>query len=82
MGHIISLGPGGALDLSRIVAVGRVTSAPIKRLLAAAGPQHVINLTYGYPRQSVVLLDNGYLAVVSLTVEDILDKLYPGEETF
>lgn len=56
-------------------AYWNVKSAPVRRLLEAAGPGRVLNMTYGYPRQSVVLLDNGYLAVVSLTVEELLEHL-------
>ncbi len=51
----------------------------VKRLLEAAGPQRVLNLTYGYPRQSVALLDNGCLAVLSLSVEELLERLNAGE---
>ncbi len=79
MKNPISLGPGGLLDAARIVAVARARSAPVKRLLEAAGPQRVLNLTYGYPRQSVALLDNGCLAVLSLSVEELLERLNAGE---
>jgi regulator of extracellular matrix RemA (YlzA/DUF370 family) len=82
MGYLVVLGRGGALDPDRVVAVARAKSAPVKRLLEAAGPSRVINMTYGYPRQSVVLLDNGYLAIVSLTIEELMAKLYPGGEVF
>ena len=82
MAYLMQLGHGGALDPTRIVAIARAKSAPVKRLLEAAGPGQVINLTYGYPRQSVVLLDNGYLAVISLTIEELLAKLYPDESMF
>jgi regulator of extracellular matrix RemA (YlzA/DUF370 family) len=77
MTHYIKLGRGGWLAASRIVAVARARSAPVRRLLEAAGPGRVINLTYGYPRESVVLLDNGCLAVTSLTPEELLDRLSP-----
>lgn len=80
MSQLINLGPGGALDLARVVAVGRAKSAPVKRMLEAAGPRYVLNLTYGYPRQSVVLLDNGCLAVLSLTVEELLGRLEADRE--
>ncbi len=75
MSRWIHLGPGGLIGRWQIVAVGRAKSAPVRRLLEAAGPGKVLNMTYGYPRQSVVLLDNGFLAVVSLTVEELLEHL-------
>lgn len=75
MPKLVSIGRGGAIDLDQVVAVARASSAPIKRLLEAAGPSRVINLTYGEPRQSVVLFDNGCMAVVSLSVEAVLHLL-------
>lgn len=75
MTKLIQLGRGGAIAPERVVAVARASSAPIKRLLEAAGPSRILSLTYGEPRQSVLLLDNGYLIVVSLTIEELLGKL-------
>ena len=82
MSKPIMLGHGGAINPEQVLAIGRAGSAPIKRLLKEAGQGKVLNLTYGYPRQSVILLNNGYLAIVSLTVEDILETLYPGIGVF
>ncbi len=78
-GRWIDLGRGGALAADRVVAAARAQSAPIKRLLEAAGPSHVLNLTYGEPRATVVLLDSGHLAVISLPLETFLAKLYGSE---
>ncbi len=72
MNDWIELGMGGAIDRRRIVAIGNPRSSHIRRLLTAAGPDKVLNLTYGYPREAVLVLDNGYLAVVSLTIEELL----------
>lgn len=69
MSNLIAVGRGGAVDADRIVAVARISSAPIKRLLKAAGQARVIDLTYGEPSQTVLVLDNGCLAVVSLPPE-------------
>lgn len=80
MTRLVSLGRGGAIDLDHVVAVARANSAPIKRLLESAGPSRVVNLTYGEPRQSVILFDNGCLAVVSLSVEAVLNTLARAEE--
>jgi len=82
MNRMIRVGEGGAIAEKNIVAVVRANSSPVKRLLESAGPGRVINLTYGYPRKSVVLFDNGFLAIVSLTVEEILSSYYSGEEVF
>lgn len=80
MTTLISIGRGGAIDLDHVVAVARASSAPVKRLLEAAGPARVLNLTYGEPRQSVILFDNGCLAVVSLAVEEVLATIARCEE--
>jgi hypothetical protein len=58
-----------------VVAFARASSAPVKRLLEAAGPSRVLNLTYREPRAAVIVLDNGYLAVVSLSVEEVIASL-------
>ncbi len=71
----LDLGRGGLITLDRIVAVARANSAPVKRLLEAAGPARVLNLTYGEPRQSVIVLDNGYLAVVTPTPETLMEMI-------
>jgi regulator of extracellular matrix RemA (YlzA/DUF370 family) len=76
MPRILILGRGGSIDADRVVAVASAKSAPIKRLLQAIGPERVLNLTYGYPRQAVILFDNGYLAVVSRTVDELARALH------
>ncbi len=74
-GRWISLGRGGAIAADRVIAVGRASSASIKRLLEAAGPSAVINLTYGEPRQTVLVMDTGHLTVISHPLEQILSQL-------
>jgi regulator of extracellular matrix RemA (YlzA/DUF370 family) len=71
----ITVGRGGAFAADRVIAVGRASSASIKRLLEAAGPAAVVNLTYGDPRQTVLVMDTGHLVVVSQPLEQILDLL-------
>lgn len=78
MTRFVVLGRGGVIDADRVVAIVRARSAPVKRLLEAAGPSRLINLTYGEPRQSVVLLDNGFLAVVTLAPDALLKLIENG----
>lgn len=75
MARYVFLGKGGLVNADRIVAVSRARSAPVKRLLDAAGPSQVFHLIYGYPRQSVILLDTGHLAVTTLTLEELATLL-------
>jgi regulator of extracellular matrix RemA (YlzA/DUF370 family) len=79
MSNWIQVGEGGVIDKRRVVAIGRVRSAPILRLLKSTDPTRILVLTYGYPRQSVLLLDNGYLAIVSTSLEDLLATYHGGQ---
>lgn len=75
MPRMLLLGRGGSVNVDRIVAIAPFKSKPIKRLLDAAGPGKVLNLTYGYPRHSVILLDNGFMVITSQLVEELVDSL-------
>ncbi len=79
MTNWIDLGRGGAIAAHRVIGAARANSAPVKRLLQAAGNARVINLTYGEPRETVLILEGGYLAVISLPLEAFLAKLYRSE---
>jgi regulator of extracellular matrix RemA (YlzA/DUF370 family) len=74
MARMMVIGRGGAIDIDRVIALMPARSAPVKRLLAQV-PQQVINMTYGYPRRSVILLDNGYFVLTSLTVAQLVNEL-------
>lgn len=73
--RVIDVGRGGAIVAGRVVAVGRAASAPMRRLVQAVGPERVINLTFGRPRQAVVVLDSGHIALVALSPEAIARRL-------
>lgn len=71
----IDVGRGGVISASRVIAVARANSAPIKRLLQAVGPARVLNLTYGDPRETVLILENGYVAVTGVSMEALIQRL-------
>lgn len=75
MPRMLRLGQGGGVDMDRVAAVAPFRSKPIKRLLDTAEAGQVMNLTYGYPRHSVILLDNGYLIITSLTLDELIQAL-------
>jgi regulator of extracellular matrix RemA (YlzA/DUF370 family) len=75
MVHWIAVGQGGVIDTRRIVAVANARSAPVKRWLENTAPARIINLTYGYPRRSVILLDNDYLLIVSISPSELIQML-------
>lgn len=72
---MLTFGRGGIVDAAHVVAVAAARSAPIKRLLLKTPTERILNLTYGYPRESVLILDNGFLVIVSLTVEALSQLL-------
>ena len=65
----------GAVAFGRLVAVAQIESAPIKRLIQATQPSHVVILTGGRKRQTVLVLDSGHLIVSPLTVAEVLVEL-------
>lgn len=80
MPRMIILGRGGSVDADRVVAIAPFKSKPIKRLLDAVDSGKVLNLTYGYPRQSVILLENGFVVVTSRTVEELVRAFHDGSK--
>lgn len=86
MTRVLQLGHGGFIIPQRVVAIAGAKSAPIIRLLKATDPSRIIDLTYGYPRRSVVIMDNGYVVLSSRTQKDIaraigLDEEKPHEKS-
>lgn len=76
MNRFLTLGRGGVIDASRIIVIASVRSAPVKRVLSLTPPERIISLTYGYPRESVLVLDGGYLVVVSQTIDELSNILH------
>lgn len=72
---IVLLGEYGFVKAERILTVGKVNSAPMRRLLASLPREKVVYLTGGRRRQSVVLLDTGHAVVTALTVEEVRARL-------
>lgn len=71
MAKILLLGHGGSINLNRVIAIAPVKSDPIQRLVKATDASHVLNLTYGYPRRSIIILDNGYVVLSSRTPDEL-----------
>jgi regulator of extracellular matrix RemA (YlzA/DUF370 family) len=80
MSKILILGRGGSIHTERVVAVAHAKSAPILRLVKATHPSRVLNLTYGYPRRAVIILDGGYVVLSSRTPDELAKALGWGEE--
>lgn len=80
MAKILLLGRGGAINMDRVIAVAHARSAPIRRLIEATDDSRLLNLTYGYPRRSVLILDDGILVISSRTPQELARALGMCEE--
>ena len=68
-------GRGGGLAATRIVAIARADSAPVRRMVEAVGWERIIDLTFGQPRRALAILDSGHVVALSLTPEELLEQL-------
>jgi regulator of extracellular matrix RemA (YlzA/DUF370 family) len=66
----------GMILADRVVAVGLVESAPIKRLLAALPLEKIVVLTGGRRRRSVLVLDSGHVVVTAMSVMEVEAALW------
>ncbi len=71
MANMILLGEGGSINPKHVIAVAHAKSEPIKRMLKMLPATQILDLTYGYPRNTVVVLDNGMLAITSYTIDQM-----------
>ncbi len=65
----------GVVALDRIVAVGRVGSAPIKRLLKVIPPPRVVVLTGRRRKETVIFLDSGHAVITAVPLDEIKRRL-------
>ncbi|MBX3057910.1 MAG: DUF370 domain-containing protein [Anaerolineae bacterium] len=65
----------GLVAAGRIVAIGLSEAAPMRRLVQQTPASHVIVLTGGQKRQTVLVLDSGHVVITSLTAVELLDLL-------
>ena len=79
MANMLILGRGGSINAERVIALAHAKSAPIVRLVQATDPCHVLNMTYGYPRRSVIILDNGFIVISSRTPDELARAVGMGE---
>jgi regulator of extracellular matrix RemA (YlzA/DUF370 family) len=60
----------GLVAARRIVAVGQAEAAPIRRLIQETAASHVVILTGGQKRQTVLVMDSGHVVITPLTMEE------------
>jgi regulator of extracellular matrix RemA (YlzA/DUF370 family) len=75
MGEWIVVGKGGVVAVDRVLVVAQASSAPIRRLVEAVGRDRVVDLTFGRPRQAVVVLDSGHVVLASMDPKALLERL-------
>jgi len=80
MPKVLILGRGGSINVDRVIAVAHAKSAPISRLIQSTDDSKVLNLTFGYPRRSVLVLDNGFIVLSSRTPDELARALASCEE--
>lgn len=71
MMHWVDLGDNGLIVTQRIVAVGKADAAAMRRLVAETPATHVVDLTGGAKRRSVVVLDSDHIVLTAMTVLDV-----------
>lgn len=67
----LQLGEGGLVKTEDIIALGRARSAPLQRLLKTTPPERLLDLTYGHPRNVILILRGGYVVVATPTLEEV-----------
>lgn len=75
MAKWIEIGTIGMIESARIVAIGKVNSAPIRRMINETPSANILIFTGGQRRQSVLVLDSGHLVVTAMTLETLLTLL-------
>lgn len=72
----------GLIAVERIVAVGRATAAPMKRLIRKAPATKVIVLTGGRRRVTAVALDSGHIVITAVPLAELkrqIEESWPDE---
>ena len=78
--RMISVGEGGSINPADVVLIASMASTPIKRLVRHTDPQKIVNLTYGYPRRSLIVFANGFIAITHLPVDTLTRMICSGRE--
>jgi len=68
----------GLVDSRRIVTAARYDSMPIRRMVQMTSSSHVIMLTNGRKRKSVLVLDSGHVVVTPLDLDELMEWLDRG----
>jgi regulator of extracellular matrix RemA (YlzA/DUF370 family) len=74
--ELVHVGFGNVLALNRVIAIVSPDAAPTKRLVHEGRARGmVVDLTNGRRTKAVLVLDNGYIALLALTLETLTGRL-------
>lgn len=73
--HWISIVNEGVIATNRIVTIGLIDAAPIRRMIQATPPSHVVVLTGGHKRKTVLVLDSGHMVITALSLSELTTLL-------
>lgn len=77
MVELLAVGHENYLALDRVIAVAPPGAAPLKRAIQSAREHdRVIDLTSGRRTKAVVMLDDGWVALVAITPETIASRTH------
>lgn len=71
----------GLIALDRIVAIGRVDAAPVKRLLRVVPAAQLVVLTGGKKRETAVILDSGHVVVTAMPLAELRRRLARAQQS-
>ena len=71
----IKINPKAGVAGKRIITIGCARSTAMRRLIAATPATHLIDLTSGARRHTVLVLDSGHVVLTSLTTTELFDYL-------
>ncbi len=75
MAELLAVGHENYLALDRVIAVAPPGAAPLKRTVQGAKEHdRVIDLTSGRRTKAIVILDDGWVALVAITPETIASR--------
>ena len=73
--ELVSIGFGGLLSASRLVALVSPDSAPVKRLVSEARDRSMlIDATFGRKTAAVLIMDSDHVVLSGLSVEKLAPR--------
>ena len=71
---LVNIGFGNVISSQKVVAVISSESAPIKRIIAEARDDHLIDATFGRRTRSVIIMDSDHVILSPVQPETIAER--------